>query len=454
MADGEQRTVLQDLEAERHVIAATMMDNSTITAACDLVSPEDFYAPRHATILEAIIRIHARGEPVDLVTLGAELRAMDRLNAVGGPQYLGELTDGTITTANVSAHAAIVSDLAVRRRHVDAARRIAAYALDHGGDELAAFAARVLREAAPKVSQKVSTAPEVALALYQRITRPRAQAEAETASVRTGLPTLDEALTLGDGRLYVIAARPAMGKSALAGQMAHNVADGRSGTVIFFAEEMPTVEVAHRDVAGRAGVNVRSAERGDLMEDGLAAYIEELNRFDKRSIVYDDTPRVSIEHIEAVCQRYAAQGRVALVVVDYLQLLSMPKAERHALAVGEVTSRLKALAKSLGCPVIAVSQLNRECEGRPDKRPVLADLRDSGSVEQDADGVLFIYRDEVYKRDSKDKGVAEIIIAKQRNGPTGTVKLRWRAEQVRFEDPSDADESYAVGGFVAGGEGG
>ena len=453
MADGMDRGAMRDLAAEMGVLASVLIDNRALVTVRGVLGAEDFSAPRHAVIFETFVALAEKGEPLDVLTVTAALRDAERLNAVGGAQYIGELTDYIPTIAHCEAHARSVADLAQRRRTVDAAARIAAYAREHGGDDLAGYAMKLLREAAPRISQQVKTAEQVADALSARLEHVIAQGpeSTDTVGLRTGMPTLDETLSLGDGRLYVVAARPAMGKSALAGQIAHHVAAGDRGRVLFFAEEMPAVEVAHRDVAGRAGVDVRAAERGTIDQIAVNAYVAELNTFNSRKIIYDDTPRVTIEHIEALCQRYAAEGRVALVVVDYLQLLSMPRAERHDLAVGEVTSRLKALAKSLSCPVIAVSQLNRDCESRPDKRPQLADLRDSGRVEQDADGVVFIYRDEVYHRDSKDKGFAEILVAKQRNGPTGAVRLRWRAEFVRFEDPKNDDVLYAVGGYVMGG---
>lgn len=454
MADGIDRGMMRDLPAEMGVLASVLLDNTTLTVVRGVLSAEDFSAPRHAVIFETFIALAEKGSPIDVLTVTAALRDAERLNAVGGSQYIGELTDALPTTSHCEAHARIVADLAQRRRTVDAAAKIVAYAHEHGGDELAGFAMKVLRDAAPRISQKVKTAEQVADALSERLERlisTRGTPEAESVALPTGLPTLDETLSLGNGRLYVVAARPAMGKSAFAGQIAHHVASSGRGRVIFFAEEMPALEVAHRDVAGRAGVDVRRAERGEIDQGDVDRYVAELNTFNGRAVIYDDTPSVTIEHIEALCQRYAAQGPVALVVVDYLQLLAMPKAERHNLAVGEVTKRLKSLSKSLGCPVICVSQLNRDCESRPDKRPQLADLRDSGSVEQDADGVVFIYRDEVYKRDSKDKGFAEILIAKQRNGPTGLVRLRWRPELVRFEDPANDDSPYTVGGFVARG---
>lgn len=449
MGDGG-RTMLTDSKAERAVIAAVLLDNATLTATRAIVEAGDFDSPRHALTWGVFLALAERGDPIDVVTVAGEIAAQGKTNAVDN-QFLGELTDDLISPAHCEAHARIVADLAARRRHVEAARRVAAYALEHGGEDLSAYAAKVMREAAPRTRSALRTGEDVAVALHERLTRPRVEGESAGAGTPTGLAALDDMLSLGDGRLYVFAARPAMGKSAITGQAAHHVAELGRGEVIFFAEEMPTIEVAHRDVAGRAGVDVREAERGGLDQAGVDAYCAQLEPLSKRTILYDDTPRVTIDHIEAVCQRRASRGRVALVVVDYLQLLTLPKAERHDIAVGEVTARLKGLAKSLGCPVIAVSQLSRKCEERPDKRPMLADLRDSGNIEQDADAVVFVYRDEVYKKDSKDKGFAELIVAKQRNGPTGTVKLRWHAQQVRFADPDDDAPEYAVGGFEMGG---
>jgi len=454
MGDGG-RTMLTDSKAERAVIAAVLLDNATLTSTRAIVETSDFDSPRHALTWAAFLALAERGDPIDVVTVAGEIAAQGKTNAVDN-QFLGELTDDLISPAHCEAHARIVADLAARRRHVEAARMVAAYALEHGGEELSAYAAKVMREAAPRTRGALLTGDDLAGSLGDRYRERLAerlaapQEDKQVAGTPSGLATLDEPLCLGDGRLYIFAARPAMGKSALVGQIAHHVASLGRGEVVFFAEEMPAVEVAHRDVAGRAGVDVREAERAGLTKEGVGAYFAQLNELAGRRIVYDDTPHVTVEHIEAVCQRRALTGRVALVVVDYLQLLSLPKAERHDIAIGAVTRRLKALARSLNCPVICVSQLNRECESRPDKRPLLADLRSSGDIEQDGDGVVFVYRDEVYKPASKDKGFAEILIAKQRNGPTGMVKLRWRAEQVRFADPDDDAPDYAVAGFEMG----
>ena len=248
---------MRDLAAEMGVLAAVLIDNRALVTVRGVLGAEDFSAPRHAVIFETFVALAEKGEPLDVLTVVAELRDAERLNSVGGAQYIGELTDYIPTIAHCEAHARIVADLAQRRRTVDAAARIAAYAREHGGDDLAGYAMKLLREAAPRISQQVKTAEQVAEALSARLEHVIAQGpeSTDTVGLRTGMPTLDETLSLGDGRLYVVAARPAMGKSALAGQIAHHVAAGDRGRVLFFAEEMPAVEVAHRDVAGRAGVD-------------------------------------------------------------------------------------------------------------------------------------------------------------------------------------------------------
>lgn len=443
---------LVDVAAERAVLASMMIDPRTIVTARAAVGAEDFAAPAHAVIWESLCAVAARGEPVDVFTVAAELTRRNRLNTIGGAQYLDEITDTIPTTANIEVHCALVADLAARRRTVEVARQIQGLAVTLRGEELAAKAAELLRSAQPRAPRRDRSAVDVAAELHARICRPP-EAQALEAALPSGWGSLDALLSLGRGRLYVIAGRPAMGKSAVAGQLAHHAASIGRGRVIVFTLEMPEVEVAHRDVAGRAGVSSRAAESGALVQTQVDAYVAELNALANRSIWYDGTPRPSVDHIESVCQRHRLEDEIALVVIDYLQLMKLAKSERHDLAVGEVTARLKALAKSLGCPVVLLSQLNRDCESRPDKRPMLSDLRDSGSIEQDADGVVFVYRDEVYRKNSEDKGITELIIAKQRNGPTGTVRLKWNADLVRLADGVVEEDFYSVGGFQMGADG-
>lgn len=459
MADGHGKdTRLIDIAAERAVLASMMLDNDTIAVIAAKVAPRDFYEPRHSVIFEGIVAVRARREPVDILTLTAELRDRERLNAVGGAQYLGEITDFIPTTAHCETHASIVADLAGRRRILAVGPELIAKSRELKADELLALAAKLLRDVAPEGDAKLQTASQVAATLYAQHAVPR-EPDAPCISLPTGFDELDAAFSLDPGRLYIFAARPAMGKSALTGQIAHHAANLKRGRVIFFSLEMKASEVAHREVAGSAGLDVREMEHGleigdeyarEIAQGKIVSYVERLNTFDGLDIIYCDTPSVSVDRVEAVCQREALSGPVALVVIDYLQLMRVEEAERHDLAIGNVTRRMKALAMSLGCPVIVVSQLNRELERRPNKRPTLADLRDSGNIEQDADGVVMIYRDEVYHRDSKDKGIAEIIVAKQRNGPPGMVRMKWRAEQVRFEELGDDSESYRVAGWKPG----
>jgi len=452
MADGSPSKLqrLHDKAAEKAVLASMLLDNAVIPTIALVVAARDFYVPSHGLIFDAIVAVKKGGDGVDVVTLASALREKDSLNTVGGAQYLGEITDDIPTVAHCEAHARIVADLAARRRALEVAQRIEAAAMTMDAAELHSYATKALRDAQVSRQAPLLTSRVLSDQLFTRYVDP--STDAVSGAIPSGLRDLDQLLTLNRGRQYVFAARPAMGKSALTGQILHAVGsalagDGSEpGTSICFAEEMPALEVAGRWVVGYAGVPARAVDDRKLDDDQYTAWTNALAALDRAKVVYDDTPAVTIERIESVARSVALEGPVDIILVDYLQLLTMPKAERYDLAVGEVTRRLKALAKELNCVVITVSQLNRECESRPNKRPMLSDLRDSGRIEQDADGVVFIYRDEVYHRDTADKGYAEVIVAKQRNGPIGMVRLRWIAESVRFEDCN----SYVVAGRTFG----
>ncbi|MEZ4407733.1 MAG: replicative DNA helicase [Polyangiales bacterium] len=455
-ASAHGRVPPHDLEAERAVLGSVLLDNSVLASIDSTVTSGDFYHPAHAVIFEAIQGLSARREPVDVVTLAAELRARERLYTIGGAQYLGELTDVIPTTAHAESHARIVADLAGVRRMIDVAHEIVARGYGERGDpeQFLDFAAAKVFEVAQKRAKSTLIPLEQAiLEAFERI-ESVLERGAMISGVESGFRDLDR-LTAGmhPGQLIIIAARPAMGKTSFALNLALNAASASQKPVMVFSLEMPRVELANRLMCAEARVDQSRIRTSLLTQDDLTALTAAANRLHSLPIYIDDSGDLTLLELRAKGRRMKAERDISMIVIDYLQLMkaSREKSESREREISEISRGLKALAKELGIPIIALSQLNRSCETRPgkDKRPMLADLRESGAIEQDADVVMFIYRDEVYNRDTEDRGIAEIIIAKQRNGPTDNVRLRFVRELTKFENLAHDEHGYAdamVGG--------
>lgn len=435
-----------DLEAEKAVLGAVLLDNSALPIAQLHVRAADFYHPAHSVIFECMVALSARGEPVDPLTLRQELTTRRRINAVGGLQYLGELPESSPSTAHVEQHAAIVAELAAVRRLGALGQQIAGWSQDPSVSSEAIQAkatealSKIVRTRA--ASSAASMGDEIE-AIYRDIER----GEDPTPPRATCVRDLDKLLDGGmrPDQLIVLAARPAMGKSSLAQQLALNAARRSNRTVLFFSLEMPRRELVLRALSAEADVDVeklRDPKRLD--EDEFARMSSAGSRLYSLPIIYNDAKEISLTDIRAiVLQHLARHGELELVVIDYLQLMQIQcgRDENRARAIGDVTRGLKVLAGIAGCPIVVLSQLNRDLEKRNDKRPLLADLRESGSIEQDADLVWFIYRDEIYDKQSAHKGRAEIIVAKHRGGPTGTAHTRFRKERTTFLDLDENEEA-------------
>ena len=441
-----------DLDAERAVLGTVLLDNVALSAVEALLAPSDFYHPAHGVLFESMQALNTRREPVDVVTLAAELRARERLNTVGGAQYLGELTDALATTAHVESHARIVADLAGVRRMIEVAHEIVARGYGERGDaeQFLDFAAAKVFEVAQKRSK--TTLVELEKAILDAFARIEAtnQRGAAISGLTSGFRDLDK-LTAGrhPGQLIIIAARPAMGKTSLALTLTGNSAKAAGAPVLFFSLEMPRVELANRLMCAEGRVDQSKLRTNLLSQDDMSALTRAANSLYKLPIYIDDSGDLTLVDLRAKARKMKAERGLALIVIDYLQLMkaSRERMESREREISEISRGLKGLAKELEIPIIALSQLNRAVETRPgkDKRPMLADLRESGAIEQDADVVMFIYRDEVYNRDSEERGVAELIIAKQRNGPTDTVKLRFVRELTRFENLAHDPHEYGGG---------
>ncbi len=447
-ASAHGRVPPHDLEAERAVLGGILLDNAAMSTVESMLTAADFYHPAHGVIFEAIQAVAGRHEPIDIVTLASELRGRDRLNTVGGAQYLGELTDTIPTIAHIEAHARIVSDHAGVRRMIEVAHEIVARGYgDHGtADQFLDTAASKVFEVAQKRSKSTLIPLEqVILEAFERIENTLVSG-ARITGTETGFRDLDT-LTSGmhGGQLIIIAARPAMGKTSFVLNVTSSAASSSGKPVLFFSLEMPRIELANRLLCADARIDQSRLRSNLLTQDDVTALTASANKLHSLPIYIDDSGDLTLLELRAKARRIKSERDMSLIIIDYLQLMkaSRERMDSREREISEISRGLKGLAKELNVPIIALSQLNRGCETRPDKRPMLADLRESGAIEQDADVVMFIYRDEVYHKDSEDKGIAEIIIAKQRNGPTDAVRLRFVRELTKFENLALDEHHYA-----------
>ncbi len=439
-----------DLDAERAVLGAILLDNTALGMAESVATAGDFYHPAHGVIFEAIQALSTRREPIDVVTLASELRARERLNTVGGAQYLGELTDTIPTIAHVESHARIVADLAGVRRMIEVAHEIVARGYGERGNAEAFLdfaAAKVFEVAQKRAKSNLVPLEQAIIEAFARIENVLENG-LRISGLETGFRDLDT-LTAGmhPGQLIIIAARPAMGKTSFILNIALNAAVSSGKPVLFFSLEMPRVELANRLMCAEARVDQGRLRTNLLTQDDVTALTASANRLHALPMYIDDSGDLTLLELRAKARRVRNERGLSMIIIDYLQLMksSRDKVESREREISEISRGLKSLAKELGVPIVALSQLNRGCETRPgkDKRPMMSDLRESGAIEQDADVIMFIYRDEVYNPDTEDKGLAEIIIAKQRNGPTDTIRLRFVRELTKFESLALDDHGYA-----------
>ncbi len=436
---GAGRVPPHNLEAEESLLGAMLLSRDAITAAVEAnVDAQDFYKPAHAHVFEAVLSLYGQGEPVDPVTVAEELRRADLLEQLGGRQALLQLQAATPASANATHYAKIVNELALLRRLIGVAGDIAEMGyddsqevvdtLDRAESLVFEVAERRVSESMVKVSDALQDTLDQLEALYD--------STGDITGVPTGYNELDHLLLgLQPSNLVVVAARPGAGKTSLALGAAANVAMEARKPVLFFSMEMGTLELTKRLLAGEARVDARRLQTGNIPEGDWTRLSHAVGRLAEAPLFIDDNPHCTVMEMRAKARRTKARhGSLGLVVVDYLQLMTplTRRAENRQVEVAEISRGLKILARELDCPVMALSQLNRQLEYRADKRPMLADLRESGSLEQDSDVVVFIYRDEIYNPDSDQRGTAEIIVAKHRNGPTGTTRLAFVDRLTKF----------------------
>lgn len=468
-ADGRRATVLQalpgggrvrvpphDRDAEIAVLAEMILEPEAVGPLAEAaLTKEDFYDPAHGVIFDAMLAVLRRREHLDVLTLAAELRARDRLNTIGGVQYLGEITDGMPTVAHAESHIALVADSARQRRMIFAAEQIALRGYQ-GGQSAAEFvqeSVAVMDRATetrggPKGLQPMSDVVGLTLTgLEATLARREATGQA-IAGTTWGLRSLDR-LTQGlhAPQLVIIGARPAMGKTSAALRLAVEEAKTTGRPVLFYSLEMSATELGARVLCMEARVDASRVKSGLLTQDDMTALTRAANTMAALPLMICDAALTRVSDIRATARKVKSQYGLTAIVIDYLQILTADRRdESREKEISEISRALKVLAKDLDVPVIALAQLNRSCETRPgkNKRPTLADLRESGSLEQDADVVVFIYRDEVYNKDTEDRGIAEFIIAKQRNGPVDTARARFVRNLTLFEDLDDDDPRYGM----------
>ena len=427
-----------DLDAEQSVLGAMLDSPSAVDAATEILRAEDFYKPAHARVFESIVELTSRGERGDAVTVADDLKRRRLLEDIGGKPYLLGLLDAYPTVSSAVHYANIVRSHAARRALISAGTQIVAIAGDQSDD--VSVAIDRAEETVFDVGDSRRTSNAVGLSELLATGLSRIEERAENGGGVTGLasgfPDLD-ALTTGfhPGTLTVVAARPSQGKTSLVGDFSMNAALSGSEPVLIFSLEMTKEELTDRMLSAQGKVDSQNIRRGQLTDGEWTRITAAAGRLSEAPVVIDDSGINTVMQMRAACRRLKAKRGLGLVVVDYLQLLRPSSRNRDGNRqeeVAEITKDLKAMAKDLGVPVICAAQLNRGLELRADKRPMLGDLRESGEIEQSADLVMFIYRDEVYNPDSESRGIAEIILAKQRNGPTGTIRLAFLEQFTRF----------------------
>ncbi len=430
------RIMPHSVEAEQTVIGAMIMDQDAIVTCMEILKTDDFYQRQYGVIFEAILELYQDNIPVDLVTLQEKLNSKDVPPEISSQEFLMKLTIAVPTTANVKYYADIVNEKAVLRRLIKANDEVNNNC--YGGQEPLD---RILNQAEENIfnlmqgqgGEDLVPIKDVVMEALDRIEKV-AKNKGNVTGIPTGFTYLDsQTAGLQPSDLILIAARPSMGKTAFVLNIAQHVAFKQHMSVLIFSLEMSKGQLVNRLFALVGGIDAQKLRVGDLAADDWERLMESSGTIGRSKLMIDDTPGITIEKMRSKCRKVKLEQGLDLVIIDYLQLMEAEgRVESQQTKIQNISRSLKGLARELNVPVIALSQLNRALESRPDKRPMLSDLRDSGAIEQDADVVMFIHRDDYYNKDSEMKNVAEIIIAKQRNGPIGTVKLTWLPQYTRF----------------------
>jgi replicative DNA helicase len=436
----ESRVPPQNIPAEQSVLGGLMLEQDAWDHVSDILTENDFYKPSHRTIYMALRELNKRGQPTDLVTISNYLMQTAQLDMVGGPTYLAEMMDQTPSTVNIKSYAQIVREKSVLRRIIQTSHEFVEKAYSSDFSDLDSFLnhveSEVFKIAETSTSNDLMDASQLVKLSLERLEQLYAK-KGEVTGVGSGFFELDK-MTSGfqPGELIIVAARPSMGKTAFSLNLALNAALREQKKVAYFSVEMGKEQLMLRMLSSEARIPASQLRSGNIEEFAWPKLINTAAKMSEAPLFIDDTSGISPFDIRAKARRMKAQRGLDMIIVDYLQMMSLKqKVESREREVSEISKMLKGISRELKIPVIALAQLNRGVEGRQDRRPMLSDLRESGSIEQDADVIMMLYREDYYDRDTPEiKGLAEVIIAKQRNGPTGAVKLRWRPEYGLFDN--------------------
>lgn len=423
-------------EAEQSVIGSMLMDKEAIITASEIVTGDDFYSHQYGVLFDAMIELFNEGKPVDLITLQNKLKEKDIPAEVCSLEFIRDIITAVPTSANVKYYANIVYEKAVLRRLIKTTESITNECyLDKEKLEV------ILEQTEKKVFDIIQnrssgdfvSIKDIVIKSLESI-ESAAKSKGSVTGIATGFYDLDyKTAGLQPSDLVLVAARPSMGKTAFVLNIAEYVAVKSNITTAIFSLEMSKDQLVKRIISMNSKVDSQAIRSGDLKDEDWIKLVESARMIGNSNLIIDDTPGISIGELRSKCRKFKLENNLGLVIIDYLQLMSgSKKSESRQQEISEISRSLKALAREISAPVIALSQLSRAVEQRPDKRPMLSDLRESGAIEQDADVVMFIYRDDYYNHDSEDAGISEIIIGKQRNGPTGTVKLAWLSQFTKF----------------------
>ncbi|WP_068457072.1 replicative DNA helicase [Aedoeadaptatus pacaensis] len=432
----EGRTPPYDEQAEASVLGAMLLDKSAITTAVEIIHAEDFYYDSHKAIFEGILRLYNKNEPADMITLSDFLKKNGQLEAVGGYTYLGRLTSGAGAVSNTEAYANIIKEKSTLRALIRAGSDIVedSYRDDDDVGAIIEKAEKSIFDITQDNQRNgLMDMGEVMITTFD-VMQKRSENKGGLTGLTTGFIDLDRKTSgMQKADLVLLAARPSMGKTALMVNIATNSALKAGATVAMFSLEMSRNQLSQRILSSLSHVDLMKIISGDLTTEEWSKVIETMTYMNEMAIYIDDTAGITPLEVKAKCRRLKAEKGLDLVVIDYLQLMEVGgRAESRQQEISAISRQLKGIAKELDVPVIALSQLSRAPEMRADHRPILSDLRESGAIEQDADIVMFLYRDEYYNPDTEKQGLGELILAKHRNGPTGTVELLFKGEYTKF----------------------
>lgn len=430
------RIMPHDLEAENSVLGSMLLDVRAVDSALEILTGEDFYAKSNGIVFEAMRGIHAQGRPIDPVTLSAALKEKNVPDELMGTEYAKELLESVPTSANVKYYAQIVHDKAVMRRLIRCCEDIAADC--YGGSEsLTAIMEKTEKEifALLRSGKNADFVPiaEIVISALAKIEQ-AAKAKGSVTGLATGFTDLD-IMTAGlqSSDFILVAARPSMGKTAFALSVLDYVVCRKNQSAAIFSLEMSNEQLVNRLLAMEAHIDAQKIRSGSLEDDEWESLMESAEVIGGSRLIIDDTPGLSATELRSKCRKYKLEYDISLIVVDYIQLMSSGgRTESRQQEISDISRALKSLARELNVPIVALSQLNRSVETRSEHRPMMSDIRESGAIEQDADVIMFLYRDDYYNPETEERNVAEVIIAKQRNGPTGTIKLAWQPKYTRF----------------------